>query len=843
VRDLSENRTKWPTASKVVEVCRLAVRLGVAAGEDRLRGVSWVLSKMDAALAPSTVTAVVPVSDLSDLHQRLAAAKDALARGPAVDAAVLLPSELAGLRSPRALLEPYRMELAGGALLVSGETHRFPWLNLGISSEANREVPSAKVARGPTSSGSELSAPVNSRALADSIDEGAASQNFIDDKPEKRRLREFIARYSVRPLLNGGVRFVIPQGAGRIAIVEEIEKIVGGVPGWPGLLQEQVDEWRRSVKFIDPVHSPTVVSVDGGLSESGESVSVARGIRRWNTLDPDEVALAHLVLFVATGRDLFGGIAEWCREGELMLREKARRAPVAEAGSEIGEKHDAVNSPVKPAEVITDLTDASRNPAVPLGPQSQDPEQSRPVAASLPKAAVNDEGTPWKVWRAGGNAPRPLKQEARAEEVGERPNRSPNAHPMPVDPEKLSRLRDFVGRYKVSVLGDGKVSLEIPAGKSRIEVLVEAHEIALEVGFPGVFDYRLSRWMEDASFCAVVSEPTLIAVEGGVPGSTNMTSYEQAQRGWNDVDLSDLALATMANLLATGRDLLRGFDVRAQADALCFTKQALQLSGVGPYLPYGWVRASRRISSSEVGELDRDATTLSQPVSELASLQAIVPGTTQSFSDQQPLLSTEGEIDRVCFAQPQEQEKRDLITEFIRRYAIQTLGPGRVKVTIPEGESRFDLISRAQEICAKLGWLGASVPTLAGWEQEEVFRVPVSAPYDIAVEAAIDQSVLLTHAEQVALGYNDVPLEDLAVAHLAHLVAQGSDLFYGYCVRSRAGALIFRRIGGLQMAPRRDDKRYFATAASRLLPKEAEVRQKDGLERPVHWGFPARCKF
>jgi hypothetical protein len=67
------------------------------------------------------------------------------------------------------------------------------------------------------------------------------------------------------------------------------------------------------------------------------------------------------------------------------------------------------------------------------------------------------------------------------------------------------------------------------------------------------------------------------------------------------------------------------------------------------------------------------------------------------------------------------------------------------------------------------------------------------------------------------MGFNDVTLPELAVAHLAYLMTTGRDLFYGCSVRAQGGTLVFRRDGGLQLSGLREDKRYYSVLGSKRL--------------------------
>ena len=67
---------------------------------------------------------------------------------------------------------------------------------------------------------------------------------------------------------------------------------------------------------------------------------------------------------------------------------------------------------------------------------------------------------------------------------------------------------------------------------------------------------QLKQWTKDATFTANVIESKEKPIDRNVLNSTRMTRAEQAAKGWNNVDLCDLAAAYAAYLIAKKTPLL-----------------------------------------------------------------------------------------------------------------------------------------------------------------------------------------------------------------------------------------------------------------------------------------------
>jgi hypothetical protein len=146
-----------------------------------------------------------------------------------------------------------------------------------------------------------------------------------------------------------------------------------------------------------------------------------------------------------------------------------------------------------------------------------------------------------------------------------------------------ARRQEFVTKYSIKVLGEGQVSFTLPSGTSRIDLLNEAQALAPDLlGRNAVHPSRLEPWKKDSAFTAKVKEGLKRPIDGNVRGSTRMTTPEQEARGWNNVDLCDLATAHVLYFIATGKDLFAGNVVRARGGALYF-----HADGLDVYVHYG----------------------------------------------------------------------------------------------------------------------------------------------------------------------------------------------------------------------------------------------------------------
>lgn len=118
------------------------------------------------------------------------------------------------------------------------------------------------------------------------------------------------------------------------------------------------------------------------------------------------------------------------------------------------------------------------------------------------------------------------------------------------------RRQEFVIKYRINIFGDSQVSFTLPSGTSRIDLMNEAQALAYELfKHEAVSPLLLETWKKYSAFTARVSEDLERALDGNIRNSTRMTREEQEAKGWNNVDLCDLASAYVAYFIATGRDL------------------------------------------------------------------------------------------------------------------------------------------------------------------------------------------------------------------------------------------------------------------------------------------------
>jgi hypothetical protein len=149
-------------------------------------------------------------------------------------------------------------------------------------------------------------------------------------------------------------------------------------------------------------------------------------------------------------------------------------------------------------------------------------------------------------------------------------------------PNAEARRQALIADCKITVLGEGKVSLTLPEGMSRAEFLGKVQPLAKEVyGGDAIYPPRFDKWAADKEFTAKPSSPVPIAIDGHVEGSTWKTRDEQVvfldKQRLSMPDLSDLAVAHAAYFLATEKDLFQGEVVRARGGTLGFYSDGLDV--------------------------------------------------------------------------------------------------------------------------------------------------------------------------------------------------------------------------------------------------------------------------
>ncbi|RIL12309.1 MAG: hypothetical protein DCC75_00665 [Proteobacteria bacterium] len=152
----------------------------------------------------------------------------------------------------------------------------------------------------------------------------------------------------------------------------------------------------------------------------------------------------------------------------------------------------------------------------------------------------------------------------------------------------------FLDRYGIKALAESQVALVIPKGVSRIQFLQEAQALVREQDERDlVWPDRLKSWAGDRAFTNTTTETLKLAVDGNVKGSTNHTRRQQEEKGWNNVEIQDLAVAHVAYFIATGKDLFAGNIVRARGGALNFISNGLDGGYSYDDRSYTFVSASR----------------------------------------------------------------------------------------------------------------------------------------------------------------------------------------------------------------------------------------------------------
>ena len=151
----------------------------------------------------------------------------------------------------------------------------------------------------------------------------------------------------------------------------------------------------------------------------------------------------------------------------------------------------------------------------------------------------------------------------------------------------LSPTDLFVAKYNIQVHGSHEVSFVLPRGVSRYEMILEAHALVAERDKRDlVYPPHLKEWGKDARFTASCESPERIQIDGHVKGGDGKTREQQEKflttKGLEQAQLEDLAVAFVANYVATGEPLFgwyrnnpRCFVVRAVGGALGFLSDGL----------------------------------------------------------------------------------------------------------------------------------------------------------------------------------------------------------------------------------------------------------------------------
>ncbi len=170
---------------------------------------------------------------------------------------------------------------------------------------------------------------------------------------------------------------------------------------------------------------------------------------------------------------------------------------------------------------------------------------------------------------------------------------------------------------------------------------------------------------------------------------------------------------------------------------------------------------------------------------------------------------------------------RDL---FVAKYNIEVHGPHEVSFVLPQGVSRFEMLSEAQGLVDDRVLVYPN--QLKRWQSDPAFEKRCDVPERIQINARVQGGHAKGRAKQEKLVESlklTLPsLEDLAAAFVAHYVATGEPLFgwfnnynYTYVVRAAGGALRFYG-SGLDVYDIHDDNSLSYVSVAALVPRNSK---------------------
>ena len=169
-------------------------------------------------------------------------------------------------------------------------------------------------------------------------------------------------------------------------------------------------------------------------------------------------------------------------------------------------------------------------------------------------------------------------------------------------------------------------------------------------------------------------------------------------------------------------------------------------------------------------------------------------------------------------------EQLSLQERFVYKYSVEKINDHQVRLVLPKGTSRIDLLNEAQGIVRELyGQDAVYTPQLKEWQREDDFRSKTTSKTKLGIDGRVEGLDGKTRKQQERLikkqwGETQMaPLADLAVAHTAFFILTGKDLFQGQFVRACGGALYFAGYG-LDVHFYYDDFSNRDVSASRSLP-------------------------
>ena len=163
------------------------------------------------------------------------------------------------------------------------------------------------------------------------------------------------------------------------------------------------------------------------------------------------------------------------------------------------------------------------------------------------------------------------------------------------------------------------------------------------------------------------------------------------------------------------------------------------------------------------------------------------------------------------------------LEQFVVKYNISELGEHQVKLVLPAGVSRIELLQDAQGLSQQYRGQDAVWPNqFKEWQQLAEYKVILPIPTLIMIDGCVDGTLGDPRANQESFlegkKLKMPTLHDLAVAQVGYFTMSGKDLFCGRGVRAVGGALGFHSYG---LGGGGDgDGRHSNVAASACCPPE-----------------------
>ena len=148
---------------------------------------------------------------------------------------------------------------------------------------------------------------------------------------------------------------------------------------------------------------------------------------------------------------------------------------------------------------------------------------------------------------------------------------------------RLSPRDLFIVQYNIEVINNHAISLVIPRGVSRKEVVHEAQEFVKEHhDMAAIEPISLEHWMIQKEFQQAGSTPLKIAIDGRVKGSLGDAAHQERlfrKKGLELPSLPDFVVAHAAFYAATGYDMIGRDLVRCRDGVLVLYSAGLAYSG------------------------------------------------------------------------------------------------------------------------------------------------------------------------------------------------------------------------------------------------------------------------